>query len=162
MSIDSEAADATARALLDIVPLVMRAIRAEMRSNRKAELSVPQFRVLSYVHRRGSTSLSDIAEHMGLTLPSMSSMVDALVGRRFLDRRPDSQDRRRVAIALTDGGQEAWAAAHNATRDSLIRRLRGLGPEKRAELEAALATLRRLFSEEGDGSSAEGGTHVNP
>lgn len=135
-----------ARALLDAVPLVMRAIRAEMRANRNAELSVPQFRVLGYVHEKQTTSLSAIAEHMGLALPSASQMVEGLVLRGFLDRAPDSQDRRKVAIAVTGRGREAWETSWNATRDALVSHLRSLDSEKRDELLRCLGSLRSLFS----------------
>ena len=64
-------ADECARQVLEIVPLVMAAIRTEIRTHRGSELSVPQFRVLIFLNRHAGASLSDIAEHLGLTLPSM-------------------------------------------------------------------------------------------
>jgi hypothetical protein len=45
MTVTSEMA---ARELLDVAPAIVRAIRAEMRSHRLAELSVPQFRTMGY------------------------------------------------------------------------------------------------------------------
>lgn len=139
--------DDLAQALLEVVPMVMRAIRTEMRGNRDAALSVPQFRVLSYVRHNGSVSLSLIAEHLGLTPPSVSAMVDCLVARGCLDRRPDDADRRKVAIALTKKGGELWAAAYDATRASFVRRLGGLGAAQREVLAAGMETLRLAFAD---------------
>ena len=85
-----------ARQVLEAVPLVMLAIRTEMRRHRGSDLSVPQFRVLVYLNRHAGASLSDIAEHMGLTLPSMSKMIDGLVLRGLVLRRTNPADRRRV------------------------------------------------------------------
>jgi len=139
-----------AHALLDIVPLVTRSIRAEMRAQRNAVLSVPQFRVLNYVAVCGPVSLSDVAEHMGLTLASVSKMIDALVDRRFVVRAPDETDRRKVAIVPTPDGKEAWNAAREAACASIARRLEGLSDERFTELSGAFATLRVLFSSAAD------------
>ena len=75
----SESPAHTARELMEVVPLVMRTFRAEMRGSRANDLSVPQFRALGFVHRKPGTSLSDVAEHIGLALPSMSKLIDGLV-----------------------------------------------------------------------------------
>jgi DNA-binding MarR family transcriptional regulator len=146
-----------AKNILDVIPLITRSIRTEMRVKRAAELSVPQFRVLGYVEWHTRVSLSAVAEHMGLTLPSMSKMVDGLVVRGFVHRTPDSLDRRRVAIQTTPKGREAWTAARQATCASMVHRLQGLGAAKRRELSHGLDTLRFLFSKVGDEPTPAGG-----
>ena len=54
--------------LVEVIPLVMRAIRSHMRANRALDLSVPQYRALGFVVRHPGASLSQVAEHQGLTL----------------------------------------------------------------------------------------------
>lgn len=141
-----------ARTLLEVVPLVNRSIRAEVRAHRSAELSVPQFRVLGYVKQGVRVSLSDIAEHMGLTLPSMSTMVDGLVSRGLVDRTRDGEDRRKVTIVLTAHGEEIWTAAWKAVCASMVRRLRGLDAERRREMLRAFETLGSLFAQAAEGA----------
>ncbi|MCX5999878.1 MAG: hypothetical protein NTU41_09910, partial [Chloroflexi bacterium] len=60
--------------LMDVVPLVMRRIRMEMRRQGMPGLSVPQLRALIYLYRNEGASHSELAEHIGLGLPSMSKM----------------------------------------------------------------------------------------
>ena len=91
----------TAAELIEVVPSITRAIREQMRQHRTAELSVTQFRVLGYINRHAGASLSDVADHIGLTLPSMSKLVDLLVERKFVVRETDERDRRRMTLALT-------------------------------------------------------------
>ncbi|MGA2378038.1 MAG: MarR family transcriptional regulator, partial [Spirochaetia bacterium] len=62
--------DECAREVLDVVPSVMRFIRTEMRSHRALDLTVPQFRSLVIIERAAGTSLTGVAEHLGLTPPS--------------------------------------------------------------------------------------------
>ncbi len=48
MSITPEQA---ARELLEVVPIITKDIRSEMRSRRSSDLTVPQFRTLAFVNR---------------------------------------------------------------------------------------------------------------
>ena len=131
--------------ILETAPVVMRAIRNEMRRHRGADLSVPQFRVLVYLNRHEGASLSDIAEHMGSTLPSMSKMVDGLVTRGLVTRSMDPADRRRVILAPTALGRAARQAAHKATESRLAERLAGLAPAERSTILAAMQVLKTIF-----------------
>ena len=80
--------------LVEVIPLVMRAIRSHMRANRALDLSVPQYRALGFVVRHPGASLSQVAEHQGLTLGAASRLVDGLVTRGLVERRASTQDRR--------------------------------------------------------------------
>jgi len=78
-----------ARGLLTGVPSVMRFIRYQMRQHRQAELSVPQFRSLVFLSHNENASLSEMAEHLGLSLPATSRMVELLVKRGWMRRRTE-------------------------------------------------------------------------
>jgi len=131
--------------ILETVPLVMLAIRTEMRSHRGSDLSVPQFRVLVYLNRYKGASLSDIAEHMGLTLPSMSKMIDGLVARRLVTRRMAPGDRRRVTLAPTALGKTAMQSAYKATESRLAERLAALPESERRIIFRAMQILESIF-----------------
>ena len=73
-----------AHQLLEVIPVVMREIRTEMRSRRSPDLTVPQFRTLSFVNRNVGSSLLEVANHLGLTPPSTSRIVDGLIYRKMM------------------------------------------------------------------------------
>jgi DNA-binding MarR family transcriptional regulator len=137
--------DECSREVLEVVPLIMRAIRAEMRSHRTPDLSVPQFRTLAYLSRHEGASLSDVAEHIGLTLPSMSKMMDGLVARQLVTREISSSDRRRVTLRLTPLGRTTWQSAREATQAHLSQRLAALSASERSLLVRAMQALRPIF-----------------
>jgi len=137
--------DDCARELLDAVPPVMRVIRNEMRRQSKPELSVPQFRVLSFLNRKPGESLSAVADHIGLTRPAMSILVDGLVNRKLVVRETDPGDRRRLTLSLTRQGASLYTAARQRTQERLSTRLEGLTPEERQTLAVTLHQLRGLF-----------------
>jgi MarR family transcriptional regulator for hemolysin len=138
--------DACAQEILDVVPTVMRAIRTELRRHRTADLSVPQFRTLAYIDRNADASLSDVAEHIGLTLPSLSKIVDGLVTRKFVTRQTHPTDRRRMTLALTTRGLNALEASRAATRACLAEELATLSDRQREIVVQAMEILRPVFT----------------
>jgi DNA-binding MarR family transcriptional regulator len=130
-------------------------VRAEMRRHRAADLSVPQFRTLTFLSRQAGASLSQVAEHIGLTLPSMSSLVEGLVERKLILRNPHSVDRRRVTLTLTARGQSVLEAAHGATQAALAEKLAALSAQDRTIVVQAMLALRPLFEPDLHGEAGQ-------
>ncbi len=135
-----------AREVLDVVPLIMRAIRVEMRSRRGAELSIPQFRALLYIEHHPGAPLADVAAFLGLTPPSASRLVDGLVERRQVTRGESSVDRRRLALELTPGGRRRLDLARQGTMDTLAHMLGAMTAPQRTRLIETFESLRPAFS----------------
>ncbi|MDO8749690.1 MAG: MarR family transcriptional regulator [Dehalococcoidia bacterium] len=131
--------------LLDVVPLIMRRIRREMRRHSMPGLSVAQFRTLIYLQRHPGTSLSEVSDFLGLTNPSASKLVDRLVMDKAVSRRI-AQDRRRISLSLTERGQTALELARLEARNQLADSLKELSPEDLATVTSALDILDKAFS----------------
>lgn len=140
------AADRCAAELLASVPGIMRYIRREMRSHRQSQLTIPQFRALIFASVYEGASLSDMAEHLGLSLAATSRMADLLVRRGLLQRAQGATDRRRVCLSPTRAGRAAYRSAHLATRTAMARRFSTLSNEERALITRAMRVLGRVFS----------------
>lgn len=135
-----------ARQLLDTTPQIMRFIRAEMRSHRGHDLSVPQFRTLTFINRNPEVSLSNLANHLGLTLPSTSKLVDGLVNQKIVTRRESKEDRRRLTLVLTKNGEDILRVARGATQDYLKNILGELSADELSTIIRALNLLHPLFT----------------
>ncbi len=68
------------------------------------DLSLPQYRVLGLL-ADGSSASSALANHLTVTPPSITAVVDGLVTRGLVARSADPDDRRRVHLELTDAGR---------------------------------------------------------
>ncbi len=132
----------------------MRVVRTEMRARRTPDLTVPQFRALAFVRRHRGASLSEAADHIGLTPPSMSKLMDGLVARGLVTREGHARDRRRVTLALTRRGRGTLRAASAATRAQLAARLAALPSAERATVAAAMRALRAVFAPDPAGGGA--------
>lgn len=144
----SSAADRCAREILDTVPLVMRVVRAEMRRQGAHVVSVPQFRALAFVERQPGASLVAVAEHLGVTAPTASTIVDRLVRRSLLGRTPDPRERRRVVLTLTPAGARLFARLRGKARRQVAIRLAGAPAADLRRIADALTVLDRLFRAE--------------
>jgi DNA-binding MarR family transcriptional regulator len=145
--------DECAREMLDAVPSVMRFIRAEMRSHRALGLSVPQFRSLLFIEKTAGTSLSGVAEHLGLTSPSACKLIDGLSARGMVTRRESTGDRRRVSLEITPEGARAVADARGKTQKSLSELLGSLGAAELVTVTKSMSALRRVFATRAQSSS---------
>ena len=96
--------DTCARELMDTAPKIMQAIRVEMRRGRGSDISIPQFRSLAFIQRNPDSSLSNLAEHLGLTLPSVSKLVDGLVKQKLVIRQ-ESDSRSPATYTGVDTGR---------------------------------------------------------
>jgi DNA-binding MarR family transcriptional regulator len=134
-----------AQHVLEVVPAVMRVIRQEMRRKTAAEMSVVQFRALALSDYRGGASVSELAEHIGLTMPSASKLIDGLVRRGYLRRRPDSTDRRKSILVATARGARAVELARRTTAKHLSGLLEAVPPEQLGAIEDAMSALRTVF-----------------
>lgn len=153
---ETNSIEACAALMMDVVPLVMRVIRTEMRSHRSPDLSVVQFRALLYIRRHEGTSLSSLTEHLGLALPSTSKLVDKLLARQLISRASHPADRRRITLALTGPGEVALSVASQATLARLAQDLAGLSPDERHVVADGLRLLRSVFtSDPSDSSESE-------
>jgi DNA-binding MarR family transcriptional regulator len=132
--------------LIEVTPVIMRSIRSEMRRRTMPDLSVPQFRTLSYLQKNPRTSLSDLSEHLGLTLPSTSKLIQNLVKQKVVARR-HAADRRRVCLVLTSEGLAAFDRARTETRQKMAEKLNSLTNEQLATVSSAMKILHTAFSE---------------
>lgn len=140
-------AQAVSTAVMETVLLLMQTIRAEMRSHRPEGLSVPQFRALRFIQDNAGASLSNIADHVGVALSSMSKLIDGLVARELVTRLVASDDRRRITLALTDAGYTAIQASHLGTQARFAQRLERLSDHERQKVLLTMHTLHDLFEQ---------------
>ncbi len=131
--------------VLDSVPFIMQSIRVQMRRSRGPGISVPQFRVLTFLNRMEGASLSAVADRVGLSLPAMSRLIDGLVARDLIRREESETDRRFVVLRLTSEGRELVHAARAGAQAHLAETLGALTPSQRAQVTHAMQLLRPLF-----------------
>jgi DNA-binding MarR family transcriptional regulator len=132
-----------AREILKIVPLVMRTVAAELRA--AGELPAPaHFGLLSVLSAQPRT-LTELAQMQGVSLPTMSNSISAMVQRGWVRRSSPPRDRRVVIIEVTANGKGALERVTKAAEAHLSEMLVPLDAVSRRRLQAGLAVLRTVF-----------------
>jgi DNA-binding MarR family transcriptional regulator len=85
--------------------------------------------------------ITEIAERLGLSLPSMSRAVDGLVRKRLITRVEDEHDRRVRRVAITTKGERLGAKLVSLRLASLEAFVSTLTAAQRRKLDAALGSL---------------------
>lgn len=133
-----------AGAILDVIPRIMTIIRYQASTCLPADMTLPQFRVLIFIQRHPGTSLSTIGERLGLTVSSISKIIDVLVKRGDVQHTVSSTDRRIAELSLTDQGFVTLQNAFGQTEQRLIELLSPLSAEECRMVNAAMACLQRI------------------
>ncbi len=67
-------------------------------------VTMSQAKVLYLVQAEPDLRMSDLSARLGVSLSTVSGVVDRLVDQGLLDRRDDPADRRHVVLRITDAG----------------------------------------------------------
>lgn len=137
--------DTCAHDLMETAPQIVQAIRAEMRRGRGSDISVPQFRALRFIQVHPDSSLSHLAEHMGLTLPSVSKLVDGLVKQKLVSRKESTADRRKLTLVLTTTGSSIVDAARAQAQSNLTQKIKCLSEADLTTISKAMQLLQPIF-----------------
>jgi DNA-binding MarR family transcriptional regulator len=134
----------TAREILEIIPLVMRTVAAELRA--AGEMPAPaHFGLLSILAVR-PRMLTELASIQGVSLPTMSNSISAMVERGWVRRGPPEGDRRVVMIEVTAAGKTVLERVGKAAEAHLSQVLAPLDLPGRRRLLDGLGVLRQVFA----------------
>src|SRR5262245_31258518 len=165
---DREQALETAREILHIMPLVMRTVVAGLRST--GELPAPAHFPLLVMLKEQPRTLTELAELRGVSLPTMSNSITALVQRGWVRRigpgtapsglrvgegkrhrrsgpggAQGGSDRRVILVEVTPTGRGVLERVEQAAERHLAEVLAPLDPASHRRLGAGFGVLKKLF-----------------
>src|SRR4029079_18561184 len=132
-----------ARDVLEIIPLVMRTVAAELRAGGEPPAPAP-FGLLSVLSEQPRT-LTELAALQGVSLPTMSSSITAMADRGWVKRSGGEGDRRTLQIDVTANGRAALERVARCAESHLSEVLAPLDAASRRRLQDGLAVLRQVF-----------------
>ena len=122
----------------------IRLLRTLRREDDGSGLSAPRLSALSVIVFAGPLSLAELAAAEQVRPPTMSRIVDALVGLGLISRLPKPGDRRSVEIAATGAGIELLEAGRERRVRALMERLGKLADSERRALARGVEILERV------------------
>jgi len=100
-------------------------------------LTGPQPWALWELGRMGPLALKDLVARMRLDPSTVVGVVDRLAAKGMVTRNPDTSDRRRIPLVLTEKGTELLQSAPHPAQGHLLAGLEGMNHERgRASMRA--------------------------
>lgn len=93
------------------------------------DLSLAQLNLILAVRTRKEVTLTELAEILAVSPPSVSVMVDRLVERGLLIRERATSDRRKVVIQVSPDAEHHIAEREDRVVATFVELLEELGPE---------------------------------
>jgi len=112
----------------------------------EAGLTLPQVLFLNRLRQAGTSTASDLAERLNMSLPATSQMVERLFKLDLLTRAEDADDRRRKRLAVTQAAERLLDKIGHARAAEYDKGTQRLSPALRRELAATLAKAVRELS----------------
>ncbi len=119
--------------LLDLFQRV-RKLAFEQHPLQGGEISMPQLTLLDWLAASPGSGISEIAEGLGLSAPTVSVTVSQMEQSGLLERRQNPADARALQVHLTEKGSAFQQRAYQFRLDKMRRLLGGLREEERIQL----------------------------
>jgi len=112
----------------------------------KSGLTVPQMSALEELSKEGGANLKELSARMNLSHSTVSGIIDRLQRRGFVERKPDSRDRRYSRIFLAEKVRDYVREEVPSRRlYPFLKALELASAEEREQILAGIRTLRRLL-----------------
>ncbi|MCP4219726.1 MAG: MarR family transcriptional regulator [bacterium] len=101
-------------------------------------LTIQQCATIETLGRKELLSMNDLSGQLGVSISTMTRVVDVLVRDGILERTNKPGDRRKVCISLTEKGEEMQKKLENCSLDLALKVLDSIPEEKRESVVEAL------------------------
>lgn len=99
--------------------------------------------IMKILHEEGTLCISEIGDIVAVAKAQMTHSIDKLTSLGMIERVPDTADRRKTGVRLTEEGKKLIAKIDRAVKRRMMKRLSWLKDE---ELEKVLEALKYLIT----------------
>jgi DNA-binding MarR family transcriptional regulator len=110
------------------------------------DVSLPQLHILMGLQEQGPTMVSELAEWLGISTPSASSIVDRMEHHGLVRRVRDEDDRRVVYVTVTDRGAATVEEMIGVHRGEASRLFGAMTDEELLHVAHAFTAVQRVLN----------------
>lgn len=111
-----------------------------------SEFSLTEARIIYELAHREAATASDLAKYLGLDPGYLSRILKSFQDRGLVHRQASEVDGRQYLLALTDVGQQRFAALNARSRSDMARMLSALTARQQERLTQAMSEIEALLS----------------
>lgn len=117
-----------------------------LRTGNFFDLSISEMHVIDNIGVNKERTMSDTAKDLKVTSGTLTTAIDNLIKKGYVERRRSVEDRRVVKIKLTDKGMEAFKAHEDFHKDLVISALQQLDTKEEELLIKVLSNIDVFFN----------------
>jgi DNA-binding MarR family transcriptional regulator len=121
-------------------------LRRLAQDDRATGVSAPRLSALSVLVFGGPRSIGELAGLEGVTPPTMTRLVAAMVADGLVERLDDPADRRVVRVQASATGRTLLLAGQDRRVATLAAMIKPLTPKERRRLDAAASVLETMLT----------------
>jgi len=129
--------------------VVNRRLNAIIRDCIDDDLTLDQFLALRFIHNRGSSTASEMAETFCVNKSAISAITTRLLGKQYIRRVPDRNDRRVYSLMLTESGKEVYRSTAARLHESLAEYVKLFSHQEIEQFLGLFERLADIFQKEG-------------
>jgi DNA-binding MarR family transcriptional regulator len=154
----SQDTTALARALLDVLPVLLRRIHGDvpfecgvveetpgLREVSELRATPGQLSLLRVLIDHERCTMQELAEHLAVAPSTVTAMVKRLLAQGYVERSRDESDWRTVWVKPSERGCQVFAIFDQVRLTSLCKRLEHLSAQEQTTLLAAIPALCHLI-----------------
>ncbi len=130
--------------------LIRQIIRAtdlhDKQLSRATGLTLPQLLTLQTLQEGGSMTIGKLARELNLAQATVTSLLDRLEKKHFVERHRDSQDKRKVWACLSEAGQQLLLSAPTSLHDLFIDKFEGMEQWEQSMVITALERVAGILN----------------
>ena len=134
-------------ALVNVFNNVVWIEEASLRESKFNDITIKDMHTIAAISMYETRTVSQVAEMVHLTPSAMTSVIDKLVKKGYVERRRDDEDRRVVHLVLTHSGRTVFRA-HEAFHRGMAHSLfDSLSDDEAAAVRKAVINLQEYLHE---------------
>lgn len=114
---------------------------------------------LVHVYRTGETTMSRIAEYVGVPLNTATGIANRLEKRDLVQRWRSEQDKRVMVVRITDEGKRQMSSVADTVTSLMGELFQDLADDERRALFKVIERLPKLLERANGGEERRNGTH---
>lgn len=135
------------RLLVEIYDDVTRIEEYTIKSGVFKDLSITEIHTLEAVGMYGSKTMSEVASKLEITMGTLTTAIDKLIKKGYVERSRSDIDRRIVNVSLTNKGKLAYRVHEKFHMDMVKAVMNGFTSQEEEVLVSALQKLNNYLKE---------------
>ena len=145
--IQNEARDVLNTLLVDLFNDILKIEASVLKEGEFNDLSVTEMHIIEAIGLDREMTMTEVANDLDITVGTLTTAINRLIKKEYVERRRIEEDRRVVLIKLTSKGEKAFDS-HAQFHDDMIKSIiKELPESEEAVLIASLKKMTNFFEE---------------